>query len=629
MSTPIRLIRRFGGFLDRLRRDQRGAIAVQFAFLAIPMAVVVFALVDLGRISLQRRQMQDALDAATLMAARSTATTDADLDKIGDAAFVAEIDGLNLGLTGKDSTFKAGTDNHILGSATATLKPIIANLWTNKDFTVTATSDVVRSSKNLEVAVVLDITGSMSGSRITDLKTGASDLVDIIVKDVQTPFYSKVAIVPYSNSVNVGAYADAVRGPVPVRSITGAAWAASAAKTITGVSKADDAVFTSNNHGFAVGDTLYITGLNGVANLTANNNKFYVIKDKTNNTFTLDGFKTSDNSSWWSSSSGYTSGGTATKCTTAGCSLVITTNPAHGFISGDQIAFAGMQGLTALNGTKQTITSLSTTTFDTGVYGPGKSAYTSGGTATCDTSTNPGCTNFVFTNASNYQVTRQLSSCVSERVDGEVYTDAAPSTVFTGRVYPAPKNSGNECLSADAAIMPLSTDRTALKAKINSLTIGGSTAGQIGFAWGWYMVSPNFGYLWPNASQRPAAYKTKDLMKVVVLMTDGAFNTPYCKGVIAKNATNGSGSNDDHINCNATNGNPFAQTKKMCDEMKKAAYDLTIFTVGFDVDDNDAKDVLNYCATDKDRAFFPATGSELKTAFKSIAQEISSLRIAK
>jgi hypothetical protein len=118
-------------------------------------------------------------------------------------------------------------------------------------------------------------------------------------------------------------------------------------------------------------------------------------------------------------------------------------------------------------------------------------------------------------------------------------------------------------------------------------------------------------------------------MKVVVLMTDGAFNTPYCKGVIAKDAGSGSGSNSDHNNCNSTNGDPFAQTKKMCDEMKKATYGLTIYTVGFDVDDNTAKSMLQYCATKTEMAFFPANGSELKTTFKSIAQEISALRIAK
>ncbi|MBU4435801.1 MAG: pilus assembly protein TadG [Alphaproteobacteria bacterium] len=605
----------------RLRGDDRGAVAVQFAFLALPIAVLAFGLLDMNRISVQRHQLQDALDAATLIAARSTATTDAALDTTGDAAFLAEISGLNMGLTAADATFKAGTDNHVLGAATATVKPIIANLWTSKDVTVTATSDVVRSSKNLEVAVVLDITGSMSGTRISDLKTGASDLVDIIVKDIQTPYYSKVAIVPYSNAVNVDTYADAVRGAVPVRNISGAAWA-SATKTITGISKANNAVVTSNGHGFAVGNYVYISGISGNATtgMAALNGNIYSISAKTTNTFTLSGANTSLKSS-------YGSGGTATKCATSACSLVITTSTAHGFITGDDISFAGMSGLTSLNGTTQTITSLTTTTFDTGLYGPGTATYTSGGTATCDTSTVEGCANFVFTSAAGSGQTQSLSTCVSERTGSDAYTDAAPSTALVGRAYPA-ASGNNPCPTA--TIMPLSSDRTALKAKISSLAAAGSTAGQIGLAWGWYMIAPNFSYLWPNAVQKPAAYKTKDLVKVVVLMTDGAFNTPYCSGVIAKDAGSGSGNSSDHINCNATNGDPFTQAKKVCDAIKASANGITLYTVGFDVGtDATAVSMLKYCATDADHVYFPANGSELKTAFKSIAQDISSLRIAK
>ncbi|HWU81373.1 MAG TPA: TadE/TadG family type IV pilus assembly protein, partial [Caulobacter sp.] len=102
MSTLSRIFRRLSegafAFGGRLRRDQRGAIAIQFALLALPLTVLVFALVDLGRISLQRRQMQDALDAATLMAARSNAVSDAELEAVGDPAFLAEIAGMNLGL---------------------------------------------------------------------------------------------------------------------------------------------------------------------------------------------------------------------------------------------------------------------------------------------------------------------------------------------------------------------------------------------------------------------------------------------------------------------------------------------------------------------------------------------------
>lgn len=218
MSTLSRILRRlaegavvFGG---RLRRDQRGAIAVQFALLALPLSVLVFALVDLGRISLQRRQMQDALDAATLMAARSTAVTDADLDTVGDAAFLAEIAGLNLGLSATSSTFKTGTGNKVVGTASGTIKPIIANLWTNGDVTATAVSEVVRSVNKLEVALVLDNTGSMGSKlgttntkKIDALKTASKSLVTTLAAAAARASETdavKISVVPFSMTVNVG-----------------------------------------------------------------------------------------------------------------------------------------------------------------------------------------------------------------------------------------------------------------------------------------------------------------------------------------------------------------------------------------------------------------------------------------
>jgi Flp pilus assembly protein TadG len=625
MPPLSRILRRLSQGAARLRRDQSGAIAVQFALLVIPLSVIVFALVDLGRISLQRRQMQDALDAATLMAARSTATTDGDLEAVGDPAFLAEVAGLNLGLSAANATFKAGTDNHIIGSATASLKPVIANLWTQADFKVTVNSDVVRSSQNLEVALVLDITGSMKGTRIADLKTAASDLVDIIVKDAQTPFYSKVAIVPYAAGVNVGAaYADAVRGPVPVRAVSGAAWLASA-KSITGVSKANPAVVTVTSHGLSTGDKVYISGISG--NMSSLNNKTYTITKVNADSFSLQNTSTSTFGNY---SNG---GGAVRKCLTGTCSIVVTTSTTHGFVTGDQISFAGLSGLTTLNGTTQTITNLTTTTFDTGVVGNSSTGtYASGGAATCEQSVNPGCNRLAYTSASYTAEVRDRSTCVSERTGAHAYTDAAPSTAFVGTNYPSylskDTNSPNPCPTA--TITPLSSDRTALKNQIGALTDGGSTAGQIGLAWGWYMIAPNFGYLWPNASQRPAAYGAKDVMKFVILMTDGAFNTPYCKGVIASDAGSGSGSSSDHINCAATNGDPFTQSRALCTAIKASANDVTVYTVGFDVgSDATAKSFLTACATDSSKVFFPASGSELKTAFKAIAQEISDLRIAK
>ena len=198
----------------RLADDERGAIAVQFALLLIPIAILTFGLIDISRASVQRRQLQDALDAATLMAARSTATTNADLDTIGDAALATEMSGLGVTLTATNSTFALGDNNTVVGTIqNVVIKPIISNLWSNKDTPVSATSTVMRSVNKLEVALVLDNTGSMAsslgsgGSKIDALITASKSLVDVLgaaaARATETDAV-KLSVVPFSMTVNVG-----------------------------------------------------------------------------------------------------------------------------------------------------------------------------------------------------------------------------------------------------------------------------------------------------------------------------------------------------------------------------------------------------------------------------------------
>jgi len=435
-----------------LAKREDGAVAVQFAMLLVPMAVMVFGAVDVSRASGEKARLQDALDAATLAAARSSETTDAGLKLVGDKVLVADLAASKAALA-SSSYHLEGTK--IIATARATMSTTIANLWMDGDMTVGATSEVTRASNNIEVALALDVTGSMAGSRITDLKAAAKDLVDLVVQDQQTPYYTKVALVPYSAAVNVGTYAASVRGA-----------------------------------------------------------------------------------------------------------------------------------------------------------------------ATTGTCTTPGCASFKFTNASGSLKTFAISNCVTERAGAEAYTDAAPSVAFLGRNYPS---SANPCLSS--TITPLSTDRAALKSKIDGLSAAGSTAGHIGLAWGWYMVSPNFASLWPAASQ-PAAYGADRLLKVVVLMTDGAFNTTYCNGVISRDSGSGSGSSADHINCNAPNGDAFSQARTLCANMK--AQGVIIYTVGFDVGAAaDAEAIVRECATDAEHVYLPSTGADLRTAFHAIGEDISRLRISR
>ncbi|WP_332701248.1 TadE/TadG family type IV pilus assembly protein, partial [Devosia sp.] len=455
MDTNSKQIRgrlaRFGGamigFARRMTRDEGGASAVFFAVALLMLTPMTLGLVDVYISTTQRGQLQDALDTATLYAARSSATTTAEIDTIGDAALIA-----NLVLPEGESIVESNfvlDGVKVVGSAAVTPPGISPQIWNQQN--LRATSEVVRNSNHVEVALVLDTTGSMSGQKLTDMKTAAKDLVDIVVQDIQTPYYSKMAIVPYSMAVNVGSYASSVRG---------------------------------------------------------------------------------------SPKAGQ--------------------NPTRG------------------------------------------------------TNDVPPYTTFRFKNADWNNRDWTINSCVTERTGAEAYTDAAPNT-NAALVGPNYQSSTSYC-TAVSEIQPLSTSKTTLKNKINGFTATGVTAGHIGLAWGWYMVSPNFAYLWPTAS-KPAAYGTDDLLKVVILMTDGEFNTQYCNGVVSKDSW--STSSGSRISCNATNGSAFTQAKTLCTNMK--AQGVIIYTVGFALGGNaSAVDVMNSCATDEKHVYLPGSGAALKDAFKAI-----------
>lgn len=66
---------------------------------------------------------------------------------------------------------------------------------------------------HIEVSLMLDVTGSMGGQRMIDLKSAAKDLVNILVDDGAPE--ARVALAPFSHAVNVGPYYEAMTNIAP------------------------------------------------------------------------------------------------------------------------------------------------------------------------------------------------------------------------------------------------------------------------------------------------------------------------------------------------------------------------------------------------------------------------------
>lgn len=641
-------------------RDTRGNIAMLFGLSLPVLMMVVVGAIDINRVSTAKVGLQDALDAAALAAARSPYTAAADIQRVGMDALRANLATQpTMSLLEEETTFILVDDEIVVADARVNVQTLIANIVLppygqvlDDELPVGVHSEVNRSTKDIEVSLVLDVTGSMSGNRLRDLKSAANSLVDLVVQDQQNINRTRMALVPYSMGVNPGTYIDTVRGtPKGPTSISGASWMSNgwSAKGFSAVSKANPGVITSANHGLTNGDFVWISGVtqsgtSGTDLTTLLNNKAYRVANVTTNTFTL------ENSGTWTAvnttgTKNYAGSGIFRKCQVSTCEVVIT-SANHGLETGQDVSIRGVNGMTEINNALddgRTSTTAQSNLFTTvtkrsnntvslnGRIGPNVSNYSSGGTIQC---LEQGCSQFLFQNLSNNHwrirpiVDGQGRSCVSERTGANAYTDASASTALVGRAY---ASTDNPCLAS--TIQPLTDSRDILHSQINGYAAVGSTAGQIGVGWGWYMVSPTFGSIFP-AANRPDPYSTDNsLLKVVIIMTDGEFNTPYCNGVVA-GAVSGSGSTTQHINCAATNGNPFAQAVTMCNAMKSR--NIIVYTVGFDIGTSNggagvdtAKEVMEQCATDASHVYLPSNGASLQTAFAAIGRSISQLRISR
>ncbi|HEY8575881.1 MAG TPA: pilus assembly protein TadG-related protein [Devosia sp.] len=608
---------RFTSLLRRFGRDESGVFAVIFGLMAIVLVAMGGAVVDYVALEQTRNRAQIALDAAALALQPEITKKDykqADileraedlvLKQIGDASISAKVDGIRIDQA-RGSLFLSGE------FTTATNFVRLVGI---QELTASFSSEAVRGALDIEVAVALDITGSMSGTRIADLQAAAKTFVNSIVQNDQTQNKSRMALVPYSQAVNVAPYQASIRGPErAAKPLSKLEWTSGAEKAVTAEFSNGLVTIASTNHGYANDDWVYLWN---VSVSSVNARPFQVTNSKTNS-FQLAGTNERPKND-------YTRSARIIKCLYPGCDVKVT-SAKHGFSNGEYIHVTNVGGMTGLNNKTFQIGSVTTDTLVLLGSAAGGDAdrrsYTTGtGNLHCTwQSAAETCTYYRFATATGGWQTFAVTSCVTERA-ANAATDAAFTTTFAGRNYPA---SNNPCVAN--RIVPLTADKTALTNAINAFDVEGSTAGQLGIVWAWHMLSPNLGYLWPNNA--PSNYKDPKVFKAAIIMTDGDFNTVHCNGVIARNSTSGSGNDSEKINCDAHNGDAYTQARAYCDAMKKTQ-SIEIFTVGFGITTGSAaQKLLTYCASKAEYALLTNNSSELTAAFAKIAANISALRIA-
>ncbi|HEX7775690.1 MAG TPA: pilus assembly protein [Parvibaculum sp.] len=191
------------GLLRRYARDAGGNYTIIFALALIPILVAIGGAIDLSQAYVVKQRMTRALDAAGLAVGGATGLTTAQIQTMAQNYFNANYPASKLGVPGTVSVTTSG--NLVNLSVTASMPTSIMGVIGVNTLNISATSQITKMGKKLEVALVLDNTGSMAqSSKLTTLQTAAKNLIATVSAAAVNVGDVKIAVVPFTTDVNVG-----------------------------------------------------------------------------------------------------------------------------------------------------------------------------------------------------------------------------------------------------------------------------------------------------------------------------------------------------------------------------------------------------------------------------------------
>jgi Flp pilus assembly protein TadG len=200
--------------------DQAGVTAIIFAVCATALFGMVGAAIDGARWYSMRRQHSDAVDAALLSAARALQVAPSDsAAALSIAEKIYQNNLLNAAKLASNSVTFTTVDGSAAISFTgnAYIKTTFLNVVGIRQLDVTRPAKAVlaqglNQGSNLEIALMLDLTGSMCNNgtgpcstsiKLDGAKKAATDLVTIVLNQASSTYTSRVALVPFSSAVRI------------------------------------------------------------------------------------------------------------------------------------------------------------------------------------------------------------------------------------------------------------------------------------------------------------------------------------------------------------------------------------------------------------------------------------------
>ncbi|QDM22473.1 TadE/TadG family protein [Tardiphaga sp. vice154] len=267
-----------------------------------------------------------------------------------------------------------------------------------------------------------------------------------------------------------------------------------------------------------------------------------------------------------------------------------------------------------INGCYTSVASSTTVTVSSGYY-----ASCNGFSSACTCSGNNNskvCKQPTYTHVWTPNNRNTWSGCIADRTQDYDTKNSAPVTGTTASLFPAEQyyeNQESYCAPGNSPLLqtvtPLSYDWSTLKSGIDAMQGTGGTNQPIGMALAWQSLGQTAPF---NA---PAEEVNYTYVKAIILLSDG-LNTENRWPEYGNGSSQTGTMIDD-------------RQKTLCDNIKAAG--VTIYTIQVNTGSpaDPTSSVLQYCASNSGNFYLVTAASQTVTAFNSIYNSLSQLRVAK
>ena len=176
--------------------DTAGSMSIFAGFLILSTLAVTAIGLDLMRLERERMVLQNTLDRAVLAAAdmeqplSPEAVVRSYLEKAGVGNALTQVNVLD-----------SAASRRVTAAAEHQVPTLLLHLLGVDTWTVSGASQAREDVENIEISLVLDISGSMNGrSKLTNLKIAAKEFIDQVFSN-STPGTVTVSIIPYASQV--------------------------------------------------------------------------------------------------------------------------------------------------------------------------------------------------------------------------------------------------------------------------------------------------------------------------------------------------------------------------------------------------------------------------------------------